>query len=91
MVYVAMKPCRFGGTDYLIGDTIPSDSVLPTQEKALQQMGVIAIGFVDLVEQIDEAWKASVEENSGNEDSADEPSDAAEEEHKPKRGRRKAE
>ena len=83
MVFVALKPCRFGGTAYLIGDTIPDDAVLPTRAKALQQMGIIAIGFVDVVEQIDEAWKAAVEEDAP---------DSPVEKQKPKpRGRRKAE
>lgn len=43
MVFVALKPCRFGGTDYLIGDSIPREKVLPEQVERLRDMGIISI------------------------------------------------
>lgn len=100
MVFVALKPCRFGGTDYLIGDTIPGDAVLPTRAKALQQMGIIAIGFEQVTQQLNDVIEDAKGEGSdadGNETPAegvseDNPADdSPKEEHKPKRGRHKAE
>lgn len=41
VVYIAKKPCRFGGQNYLIGDKIPADKILPRRVGSLVRMGVI--------------------------------------------------
>ena len=55
MVFVALKPCRFGGTDYKIGESIPADKVLPEKVEALRAMGIITVGFEEVIEQINES------------------------------------
>lgn len=55
MVFVALKPCRFGGTDYKIGESIPADKVLPEKVEALRAMGIITVGADALVQQINES------------------------------------
>lgn len=55
MVFVALKPCRFGGTDYKIGESIPADKVLPEKVEALRAMGIITGGFEEVIEQINES------------------------------------
>ena len=67
MVFVALKPCRFGGTDYLIGDPIPREKILPEKVEALRAMGIITIGFEEIVKQINE----SVEDAMGKEELPD--------------------
>ena len=62
MVFVALKPCRFGGTDYLIGESIPADRVLPEQVEALRAMGIISIGFEEVVNQLDESLRDAMED-----------------------------
>ena len=44
-VFIAQKPCRFGGDDYLIGDHIPADKILPERVNALKSMGIITHGI----------------------------------------------
>lgn len=55
MVFVALKPCRFGGTDYKIGESIPVEKVLPEKVEALRAMGIITVGVDELVQQINES------------------------------------
>ena len=55
MVFVALKPCRFGGTDYKIGESIPADKVLPEKVEALRAMGIITVGSEEAIEQINES------------------------------------
>ena len=40
VVYIANKPCRFGGQSYSIGDKIPTDKILPRRAGSLVRMGV---------------------------------------------------
>lgn len=42
MAYVAMKPCRFAGRNFRIGESIPDELVHPGAAKNLLKMGVIA-------------------------------------------------
>lgn len=90
MVFVALKPCRFGGTDYLIGESIPVDRVLPEQVEALRAMGIISIGFEEVVNQLSESTETKVDEAAeSTETKVDE--EAEDEEQPKRRGRRKAE
>ena len=41
-VYMALKPCKFGGDSYLRGDIIPDGKVLAGKAEALCKMGLIA-------------------------------------------------
>ena len=43
-IYIANKPCRFGGKAYLIGEKIPGDKILPRRLGGLLRMGVIVEG-----------------------------------------------
>lgn len=43
--YIALKPCRFGGTDYHKGELIPQSKVLAAKANALQNMGIIALAI----------------------------------------------
>ena len=67
MVFVALKPCRFGGTDYKIGESIPGEKVLPEKVEALRAMGIITVGVDELVQQIND----SVEAAMGKEETSD--------------------
>lgn len=67
MVFVALKPCRFGGTDYKIGESIPADKVLPEKVEALRAMGIITVGPDALVQQVND----SVEAEMGKEEMPD--------------------
>ncbi len=42
MAYVALKPCRFAGTAYKIGDKVPEGALVPGAEKRLLGMGILA-------------------------------------------------
>ena len=42
MAYIALKPCRMAGDDYIAGDVIPDAAVVPEREDALVRMGLIA-------------------------------------------------
>lgn len=42
MAYVAVKPCRFAGQSFKIGEIVPVDSLQPGAAKNLVKMGVIA-------------------------------------------------
>lgn len=42
MAYVAIKPCRFAGQMFLIGDSIPAELVQPGAANNLMKMGLIA-------------------------------------------------
>ena len=55
MVFIVLKPCRFGGTDYKIGESIPADKILPEKVEALRAMGIITVGFDDGIKQINES------------------------------------
>ena len=103
MVFVALKPCRFGGTDYLIGDSIPADKVLPERVEALRAMGIISIGFEEIVNQLSESVRDAMGDQHADDESAenkdentedkdDGDAESAEDEEQPKRrGRRRAE
>lgn len=95
MVFVALKPCRFGGTDYLIGDSIPADKVLPERVEALRAMGIISIGFEEVVNQLSESVRDTMGDphaDDGDAESTEDKDDNTEDEEPPKRrGRRKAE
>ena len=67
MVFIALKPCRFGGTDYKIGESIPAEKVLPEKVEALRAMGIITVGVDELVQQIND----SVEAAMGKEETSD--------------------
>lgn len=43
MSYLARKKCSFGGIDYLVGDTIPHDAVMPERVRTLVKSGMIAV------------------------------------------------
>lgn len=60
MVFVALKPCRFGGTDYKIGESIPAEKVLPEKVEALRAMGIITVGVDELVQQINDSVEAAM-------------------------------
>jgi len=64
MVFIALKPCRFGGTDYLIGDTIPGEKVMDSQVEALRQMGIITIGFEEIGNQLNESVRDAMGDGS---------------------------
>lgn len=96
MVFVALKPCRFGGTDYLIGDSIPADNVLPERVEALRAMGIISIGFEEVINQLNESVIDAASQHTADREA--EPAEAKDgetenkDEERPKpRGRRKAE
>lgn len=42
MAYVALKPCRFAGQSFKIGEIVPVDALQPGAAKNLVRMGVIA-------------------------------------------------
>lgn len=43
MEYFCLKPCRLSGKDYVAGDSIPDESIVPECAKALEEMGFIAV------------------------------------------------
>lgn len=47
MAYVAVKPCRFAGQSFRIGEIVPVDALQPGAAKNLVKMGVIAEGEPD--------------------------------------------
>ena len=42
MAYTALKPCRFAGRDYLVGESVPDEVIRPGAEKDLVKMNVLA-------------------------------------------------
>lgn len=42
MAYTAIKPCRFAGQSFRIGDTVPAEVIQPGAAKNLVKMGIIA-------------------------------------------------
>lgn len=42
MTYIALKPCRFAGQDFRIGDTVPGALVLQGQAENLVKMKILA-------------------------------------------------
>lgn len=42
MAYVAIKPCRFAGQSFKIGENVPADLIQPGAAKRLVKMGIIA-------------------------------------------------
>ena len=102
MAFVALKPCRFGGTDYLIGDTIPDVKIHPNKAEALRPMGVVTgtIGTIAFKEFNDpyelEDWEiedgvATPEEQPAESTETPNPDEDKNEEQPKQRGRRKAE
>ena len=61
MAFVALKPCRFGGTDYKISDSIPKDKVLPERVGALCTMGIITYGVDEVFGQMADSVLAATE------------------------------
>lgn len=49
--FIAIKPCRFGSTDYGKGDIIPDGVVLPGRARALTRMGYIALAVQQSVQE----------------------------------------
>lgn len=47
MDYICLQPCNMGGKNYITGDTIPSDAVLPARAKELEGIGLIAPAIRD--------------------------------------------
>ena len=43
MLYIAQKPCSFGGKKFLIGDTIDEKIILPGAIRRLTKAGIIAV------------------------------------------------
>lgn len=94
MVFIALKPCRFGGMDYKIGDSIPQEKVLPERVEALHQMGIITVGLEEIANRLNESVRDTAGDssegqqmNGGN----TEPDEDRDEEQPKQRGRRKAE
>lgn len=90
MFFVALKPCRFGGTDYAIGERISGDSVLPEKVSALRQMGIIAIGFKEIVNQLNESVRGAMGDGT-EEKHTDGENPVSEAQPPKKRGGRKSE
>ena len=44
MAYIALKPCRFAGQSFRIGESVPVDLVQPGAAKSLVRMGIIVEG-----------------------------------------------
>lgn len=42
MAFIALKPCRFAGRSFRIGETIPDEMIHPGAAKNLVKMGVIS-------------------------------------------------
>lgn len=42
MAYTALKPCRFAGQSFRIGESVPVEVIQPGAAKSLVKMGVIA-------------------------------------------------
>ena len=42
MAYIAIKPCKFAGQTFRIGDEVPADVIQPGAAKNLVKMGIIA-------------------------------------------------
>lgn len=42
MAYVAIKPCRFAGQSFNIGESVPAELIQPGAAKRLVKMGIIA-------------------------------------------------
>lgn len=42
MAYVAIKPCRFAGQSFRIGESVPAEFIQPGAAKNLVKMGIIA-------------------------------------------------
>ena len=41
MVFIALKPCSFGGQSFRIGDQVPQDLILPEMKRRLISMGFL--------------------------------------------------
>lgn len=48
MSYIARKKCSFGGVDYVVGDSIPHDVVMPGRVRSLVKSGIIVESGSDL-------------------------------------------
>ena len=42
MAYTALKPCRFAGRDYMVGESVPDEVIRPGAVTDLVKMGVLA-------------------------------------------------
>ena len=99
MGFTALKPCRFGGTDYLIGDTIPDIKIHPNKAEALRQMGVVTGTFT--IKEFDDPYEledwgiedgvATPEEQPAESTETPNPAEDKDEEQPKRRGRRRAE
>lgn len=49
MAYVAIKPCRFAGQSFRIGESVPAELIQPGAAKNLVKMGIIAEEYGELV------------------------------------------
>lgn len=98
MGFTALKPCRFGGTDYLIGDTIPDVKIHPNKAEALRQMGVVTGTFT--IKEFDDPYEledwgtendVATPEEQPAENENTESAENMDEEQPKRRGRRRAE
>lgn len=48
MAYVAIKPCRFAGQSFRIGESVPAELIQPGAAKNLVKMGIIAEEYGEL-------------------------------------------
>lgn len=44
MAYIAIKPCRFAGQSFKVGESVPAEVIQPGAAKNLVKMGIIAEG-----------------------------------------------
>lgn len=42
-IYIAQKPCRFGGKEYHIGDEVPEKLIDPARVKSLIKFGLLSV------------------------------------------------
>lgn len=48
MAYTALKPCRFAGQSYKVGESVPAAALQPGAAKNLVKMGIIAAEGTEL-------------------------------------------
>lgn len=54
MAYTALKPCRFSGRDYMVGESVPDEEIRPGAAVDLVKMQVIAPQAADVLEAVKE-------------------------------------
>ena len=71
--FIAIKPCRFGSTDYGEGDIIPDGVVLPARVRAMTRMGYIAPATLPTQETGQDVQESSQEPPKPKEDGQESP------------------